>query len=69
MNDRPELLTRAEVAAALRMKPQSIAAAETRGRPLLPKVRATGRALYRASDLAALIDRSVVGKVKAKRTA
>ena len=51
----PKLLTLAEVADALRLKPNSIAARESRGHPLLPKVKIGGVVRYRESDVRALI--------------
>ena len=51
----PKLLTLAEVADALRLKPNTISARESRGRPLLPKLKVGGANRYRESDVRALI--------------
>lgn len=53
--DNDRLLTRAEVAERLRLRPQSLAKRECCGNPLLPVCKIGGRARYRTSDLEALI--------------
>jgi len=54
------LLTRRQAAQALCLQEQTLAARESRGHPLLPKLKVGGRALYRQEDIEALIERSVV---------
>jgi hypothetical protein len=54
------LLTRRQAARALCLQEQTLAARESRGHPLLPKLKVGGRALYRQADIEALIERSVV---------
>jgi len=56
----PSLLTRRQAAQALGMREQTLAARESRGCPLLPKLKVGGRVLYRQADIEALIKRSVV---------
>ena len=62
----PRLLTLREVADALRLKPNTIAARESRGIPLLPKVKIGGATRYRESDVHALILSRVAGTAGAR---
>ena len=57
----PQLLTRVEVGELLKLRPNSIAARESRGRPLLPKIKIGGATRYRLTDVQDLIDRSEIG--------
>lgn len=57
-----ELMTREEVAEALRVKPNTVATWHSLGRgPQLPVVRLHGKALYRRADVERLIEESTHG--------
>lgn len=56
------LMSRNELAAILGIKPASIASAECRGRPLLPKISVSGTLIrYRRSDLDKLLASRTTG--------
>ena len=56
--DNDRLLTRAEVAERLRLRPQSLAKRECLGQPLLPVHKIGGAVRYKLSDLENLISGS-----------